>query len=49
LDVERPLAVADVRLACVRLADFRPGRVPERWRAALAALASESGVSQEHA
>lgn len=47
LDVERPLAVADVRLACVRLADFRPGRVPERWRAALAALASEAGVSQE--
>jgi acyl-CoA thioester hydrolase len=47
--VERPLAVADVRLACVRLADFRPDRVPERWRAALAALASQAGVSQEHA
>jgi acyl-CoA thioester hydrolase len=43
LDGERPLAVADVRLACVRLADLRPGRVPERWRAALAALASEAG------
>ena len=33
-----PLLVADVHLACVRLADMRPSRLPERWRAALAAL-----------
>lgn len=29
---ERPLVVLDVLLACVRLADGRPARVPERWR-----------------
>ena len=36
---QRALLVAEVRLACVRLADLRPSRIPERWRAALAALA----------
>lgn len=29
-----------VRLACVRAADGRPGRIPERWRAALGGAAS---------
>jgi len=43
---ERPLVVADVRLVCVRLADVRPSRVPDRWRAALARLAPEARVSQ---
>ncbi len=36
---QRPLLVAEVRLACVRLGDMRPSRLPERWRVALAALA----------
>ena len=36
---QRALLVAEVHLACVRLADMRPSRIPERWRAALAALA----------
>lgn len=35
---ERPLVVLEVLLACVRVADQRPGRVPERWRAALISL-----------
>ena len=34
----RPLVVAEALLACVRVADLRPGRVPERWRAALMSL-----------
>ena len=36
---ERPLVVLEALLACVRLADQRPGRLPERWRAALMSLA----------
>ena len=35
---DRPLVVLEVLLACVRAADQRPGRVPERWRAALISL-----------
>ena len=35
----RPLLVAEVQLACVRLSDMRPARLPERWHVALAALA----------
>ena len=35
---ERPLVVLEALLACVRVADQRPGRVPERWRSALIAL-----------
>ncbi|CAH2604661.1 esterase/thioesterase [Rhodovastum atsumiense] len=35
---ERPLAVLEVRLACVRAADQRPGRVPARWHDALVSL-----------
>jgi acyl-CoA thioester hydrolase len=30
------LAVLDIQLVCVRRADTRPGRIPPRWRAALA-------------
>ena len=36
---DRTLAVLDIQLACVRLTDGRPGRIPERWRSALRALA----------
>ena len=35
---ERPLVVLEALLACVRVADQRPGRVPERWRSALISL-----------
>jgi acyl-CoA thioester hydrolase len=44
-DESRPLAIAQLQLACVRLADLRPGRVPERWRAALATLAGAAPAS----
>lgn len=37
----RPIVVADVQLVCVRTADMRPVRIPDRWRAALASLATE--------
>jgi acyl-CoA thioester hydrolase len=33
---EQTLVVAEIRLACVRVADMRPARIPPRWRAALA-------------
>ena len=32
---DREIARLSVGLACVRLADGRPARIPERWRAAL--------------
>ena len=35
---DRPLVALEVLLACVRVADQRPGRVPERWRVALMSL-----------
>jgi acyl-CoA thioester hydrolase len=35
---DRPLVAAEVLLACVRVADQRPGRIPERWRAAMMSL-----------
>ncbi len=33
----RPLGELRVRLACVRAADGRPARIPDRWREALSA------------
>jgi acyl-CoA thioester hydrolase len=36
------LATADVLLACVRVADGRPARIPPRWRDALTTLALTS-------
>ena len=38
---ERNLAVLEVQLACVRLSDQRPGRLPARWREALATMLVE--------
>jgi acyl-CoA thioester hydrolase len=35
---ERNLAVLEVQLACVRLSDQRPARLPARWREALLAM-----------
>ncbi len=37
------LVSVEIQLACVRLADGRPGRIPARWRDALAALRSQGG------
>lgn len=33
---ERPVGMARIRLACIRQADGRPARIPDRWRTALA-------------
>jgi acyl-CoA thioester hydrolase len=38
---ERNLAVLEVQLACVRLSDQRPGRLPARWREALLVMSNE--------
>jgi acyl-CoA thioester hydrolase len=38
----RVLVSADVRLACVRVADQRPARLPPRWRAALLAMLADA-------
>ena len=40
-------AVLTVRLACVRLGDARPGRMPPRWRAALTAM-RDAGRDEGH-
>lgn len=40
-DAAADLAVMEARLACVRLADGRPARIPDRWRARLTALAGD--------
>ena len=38
------LVAMEVQLACVRMADGRPARIPARWRAALSALAPLSAL-----
>jgi acyl-CoA thioester hydrolase len=43
----RTLAVAEIRLACVRASDLRPARIPPRWRHALAMLVPTGGASPE--
>jgi len=35
-----PIAVVELRLACMRMGDQRPARLPERWRKAFARLAA---------
>jgi acyl-CoA thioester hydrolase len=42
---QRSLAVLEVQLACVRLSDQRPGRVPARWREALEAMLRQREVA----
>ncbi len=37
------LAVAEIQLACVRLRDVRPVRIPPRWRNGLIGLAGPAG------
>ena len=39
----RTLAVAEIQLACVRISDMRPARIPPRWRDTLATLAGGNG------
>ena len=39
----RTLAVAEIQLACVRMRDMRPARIPPRWRDTLATLATPGG------
>jgi acyl-CoA thioester hydrolase len=38
----RPIATADVELACVRGSDGRPQRIPARWRQAFEEMRRES-------
>lgn len=40
---DRTLAVAEIKLACVRVSDMRPARIPARWRATLTRLAGTGG------
>lgn len=42
-----PLAVLDVQLACVRMADGRPARIPARWQAALTAMSGRASKDWE--
>ena len=39
------LVELDVQLVCTRLADGKPARMPERWRAALGLMASAAACS----
>jgi len=39
----KALVAMEIQLACVRLSDQRPARVPPRWREALLAMVSASG------
>ena len=39
---DRPVATADVELACVRGSDGRPQRIPARWRQAFEEMRRES-------
>ncbi len=38
----KPLVAMEIQLACVRLSDQRPARMPPRWRAALQAMLAGS-------
>lgn len=40
---ERALVVAEIQLACVRIGDMRPARIPPRWREKLASMADPGG------
>jgi acyl-CoA thioester hydrolase len=41
-----PLAVVELLLACVRLSDHRPARLPARWREAFARLVGSAGTGE---
>ena len=48
-DVQGPdgsCAVLTVRLACVKPGDGRPGRLPQRWRAALTAMCNAASAAR---
>jgi acyl-CoA thioester hydrolase len=40
---DRALTVAEIQLACVRIGDMRPARIPPRWRTKLVTLAGPGG------
>jgi acyl-CoA thioester hydrolase len=42
----QPLAVLDLLLACVRLADHRPARLPVRWREAFKRLVGSGNTGE---
>ncbi len=42
---EPALVVAEIQLACVRLGDMRPARIPPRWRETLAQLGAQRGAA----
>ncbi len=44
---ERPLVVLDALLACVRVADCRPARLPRRWRDGLLTLCQVAAPAEE--
>ena len=46
---ERPLAVLDLLLACMRLADQRPARLPVRWREAFGRLVGSCDAGERKA
>ena len=43
---ERQVGTLRVRLACIRQADGRPARIPERWHQALSAGATPAGAEE---
>jgi acyl-CoA thioester hydrolase len=43
----RAIAVAEIGLVCVRVADLKPSRIPARWRTALMELAMTDKTEQE--
>jgi acyl-CoA thioester hydrolase len=48
-DVQGPdgsCAILAVRLACVKPADGRPGRMPQRWRAALTVMCNAAAAAR---
>ena len=46
LGPEGPCAILTVRLACVKPGDGRPGRLPQRWRAALTAMCNAATAAR---
>jgi acyl-CoA thioester hydrolase len=46
LGPDGPCAILTVRLACVKPGDGRPGRLPQRWRAALTAMCNAAAAAR---
>ncbi len=41
---DRALVVCKLQLACLRASDFRPQRIPQRWRDALGKMMAQSAI-----